>query len=418
MISTAVFCFWITVGIVAVYVVAALGFAVVPALARPKSCPTARCPKTAVVLCLRGADPFLETCIRALVEQDYPCFEVRIVVDDEQDPAWDVVRRVIDGQSASRVVAAPLKHVGTACSLKCSAVVQAVSELDESFEVIALLDADTIPHPTWLRELVAPLEDPNVGAVTGNRWYMPEDPNFGSLVRYVWNAAAVILMYWLKIAWGGTLAVKRSAIERADLPAKWRNAFCEDTMLFRMLRKQGLRQVFVPSLMMVNRESCDLSGFCRWVSRQLLTARLYHPGWPVVVLHGLGSSILPLITLGVLLAALVRQEYAAVAWSLAALVLFELGSMLVLVAYEGAMRRAVAQRGESTRWLTPAGFVLFPLAVIATQMVYPVTLLRAMLVRKVEWRGVNYRIDGPWDIRLEAHRPFMHGARADVRHSL
>ena len=418
MISIAVILFWISAGIVAVYTVLALGFAFVPALAKPKPCPTAQCPKTAVILCLRGADPFLETCIRALLNQDYPRFEVRIVVDDDRDPAWGVVRRAIDERNESRVVAAPLKHLGTACSLKCCSVVQAIRELDGSFEVIALLDADTIPHPMWLRELVAPLTDPKVGAATGNRWYMPDEPNLASLVRYVWNAAAVVLMYWLKIAWGGTLAVKRSAIERADLLAKWRNAFCEDTMLYRMLRKHGLRQVFVPSLMMVNRESCDFPGFCRWVSRQLLTARLYHPGWPAVVVHGFGSSIVPLLTLGVLLTALVRSEYAAVAWSLAGLVLFELGSMLLLAAYEGAVRRAVAQRGEATRWLTPMGFVLLPIAVIATQMVYPVTLLRAMLIRKVEWRGVSYRIDGPWKIHLEAHPPFRDGQHADARHSL
>ena len=46
------------------------------------------CPKAAVVLCLRGTDPFLEDCLRAVLNQDYPQYEIRIVVDSRQDPAW------------------------------------------------------------------------------------------------------------------------------------------------------------------------------------------------------------------------------------------------------------------------------------------------------------------------------------------
>jgi len=44
-----------------------------------------QCPKAAVVLCLRGKDPFLADCLRALLTQDYPCFDVRIVVDANDD---------------------------------------------------------------------------------------------------------------------------------------------------------------------------------------------------------------------------------------------------------------------------------------------------------------------------------------------
>ena len=76
--------------------------------------------------------------------------------------------------------------------------------------MVALLDADTIPHRTWLRELVAPLADPRVGAATGNRWYMPAEAGWAGLVRYLWNAAAVVQMYCYGIAWGGTLALKRA----------------------------------------------------------------------------------------------------------------------------------------------------------------------------------------------------------------
>ncbi len=148
-----------------------------------------------------------------------------------------------------------------------------------------------MPHPSWLGELTAPLADEHIGAATGNRWYMPGAGSWGAMVRYLWNAAAMVQMYWYEIPWGGTLAVKRKVIDELGLLDRWRNAFCEDTMLFRQLGKRGLRVKFVPSLMMVNREDCGLGACLSWIRRQLLTARLYHPLWPLVLLHGLGTTL-------------------------------------------------------------------------------------------------------------------------------
>ena len=124
-------------------------------------------PKTAVILCLRGADPFLPNCLKALLEQDYPQYDLKIVVDSQDDPAWKVARDTV--KDATNVQISPLKISSTVCSLKCSSLIQAVSELDSSYEVVALVDADTVVHPTWLRELVTPLLHPKIGATTGNR---------------------------------------------------------------------------------------------------------------------------------------------------------------------------------------------------------------------------------------------------------
>ncbi len=261
-------------------------------------------PKVAIVLCLRGADPFLDRCIRALAQLNYPNFEVRIVVDDKQDPSWEILQRELTEQGAFRLAVDQLRSPNITCSLKCSSVAQAIRELDDSIEVVALLDADTIVHPNWLRELITPLADPTVGATTGNRWYMPERLSLGSLVRYSWNAAAVVIMYWCRIAWGGTLAIRRSVIDRADLLTRWQNAFCEDTMLFDTLRAHGLRQVFVPSLMMVNRENCTLRGVSAWITRQLLNSRLYHPGWLLTVMHCFATVLAPLLAFISLIAAM------------------------------------------------------------------------------------------------------------------
>jgi hypothetical protein len=253
---------------------------------------------------------------------------------------------------------------------------------------------------------VAPLADPRVAACSGNRWYMPAVISWGSLVRWLWNAAAIVQMFWYRIPWGGSLAVKLKVFREAGLADRWGQAFCEDTMLYGQLRRAGYRVAFAPTLMMVNREDVSLRGFYRWVARQLLTARLYHPAWWLVVGHGVGIAAAQLACLALLGAACVLGDGPAAAWLAAALGLYWLAMAGLMVALETSVRRMPAGRGEPTAWLHPAAFFRVAVALLLTQVLYTGALLSAMLVRVVEWRGVRYRIDGPWRIRQIEYRPY------------
>jgi cellulose synthase/poly-beta-1,6-N-acetylglucosamine synthase-like glycosyltransferase len=164
--AVAVFC--ILAGLAAGQAVSAIPFLWTMRRAR-RGQAAASSPKTAVVLCLRGCDPFLPACLEAILKQDYPCYDLRIVVDSREDPAWKIVEQVVARCSTTKVQVRPLTARRDTCSLKCSSLLQALSELDDSYEAVALLDADTVPHRTWLAELVAPLADERVGAATGNR---------------------------------------------------------------------------------------------------------------------------------------------------------------------------------------------------------------------------------------------------------
>jgi len=405
MITAATVLCWVLVGSIAAQGLMALGF--VAALRRWKRRlpPDEDCPKTAVVLCLRGLDPFLDACIKAVLNQDYPRYDVHVVVDRRDDPAWREVERIAARCGGTRLRMEPLVRRRETCSLKCSSLSQAVAALDDSYEVVALLDADTIPHRTWLRELVAPLADPRVGAATGNRWYMPVSATWASLVRYLWNAAAVVQMYCYGIPWGGTLAVKRRVLQESGLLERWQRAFCEDTMLYRALRQRGLRVAFVPSLMMVNRETCRLGGMLRWLQRQLLTARLYHPGWPAVVLHGFSTPLVLAAAAALVVAAMFSGQGEAAARVGAGLAIYLTALPVLLALMESSVRRIVRARGEPTAWLSVTALAKTAPAILLTQAVYPASLLTAAVLRDVEWRGARYRVDGPWQVRLIEDRP-------------
>lgn len=375
-------------------------------------------PKAVVVVCLRGGDPFLADCLRAVFDQDYPAYEVHVVVDSRDDPAWATVEQVIAETGAEHVRVSPLDQRRETCSLKCSSLVQAISRLDDSVRVVAQVDADAAPHRTWLKELVAPLADERVGAATGNRWYMPAQFSWAALVRYLWNAAAVPQMCTFHIPWGGTLAIKREVFQRSDLLERWGNAFCEDTMVYSALKRLGLEVVFVPSLVMVNREDCSLRGYVQWLRRQLLAARLYHPYWWFTVMHALVTSLIWVAALGVGLWGVAAEDLVATSWAVAGAAAYIAIMLTYLPIIELAVRRVVRWRGEPTRWMSLRFLLAIPAAGVLLQMVYPSTLISAMRLKRTRWRGIDYRVDGPWQVRMIEYRPFGTGEDSQRKLSL
>ena len=384
---------------------------------KPDSYEDSELPKVAIALCLRGADPFLPKCLQALLNQNYPNYELHIVVDSKEDPAWNIATKTLQDLSPIPVHISPLRIRRETCSLKCSALIQAVTELEPDCEIIALVDADTIAHPNWLRELVNPLKNREVGLTTGNRWYVP-GTQWGTMCRYLWNVAAVGQMYLYRIPWGGSLAIRTELVRQAQLIKRWEQAFCEDTMLRRVLQEKGLQIYSVTSLMMVNREECSLPSFRRWVSRQLLNAKLYHPGWNAVLIYGTITFVIPALAALLGITALLQQQWtSAVILGVSFLVYLTLVLVLINV-WQQAVREKLLLRHESLPNLSPVTFLQFVVAVPLTQLVCAIALWQAMLTRQVEWRGITYQVKGPWDIKLLQYFPYQYLNRTNPKTSL
>ena len=366
-----------------------------PGLAQPA-------PAAEVVLCLRGADPSLPAALAALAGQTYPGpWRLLVVVDSRQDPAWPLAQQTIDRVEAAGVArwqAARLTPLATrpaSGSLKSASLRQAFGELDAATELVALVDADAVVAAGWLAALAAGCGQAGVGAVSGNRWYAPAAGSGPGLVRAIWNGGALMLMTLLGIPWGGALAVRRSLIEPSGWLAALATSLGEDTALPEPLARCGWRYEFRPELITLDRDdSIALRPLGRWISRQLLSARLHHPAWPLVALHGLGTALLVLVALLAALAALLLGRLAEAGLLLAALLAYELGCVALLLLIEAVAARGLAPLGgrlpqpnlahawRLLRWL--------PL----TQWMCGLATLRTALTRRVEWRGVHYRVTG------------------------
>lgn len=405
--------FWVLLALAAVQAVVAAALMKVLRSALHTRSSNAASPKTAVILSLRGADPFLLACLEGVLNQDYPTHDVYIVVDSTEDPAWPIVTQVVAQSGRADVQIQSLTRRLDTCSLKCSSLLQVVSGLDATYEAIALLDADTIPHPTWLQELVAPLGDNQVAAATATRWYMPTCISWGSLVRWIWNAGAAVQMNWWCIPWGGSLAIKTSILRQSDLLDRWAHAFSDDTIIFSVVRRLGYRIEFVPTLVMVNRENISLGTLFRWIRRQLLTVRLYHPFWPFGAAYGLGSAFAQLTGLFELVAALAEGHGRDAGWLASGLGVYWTETVVLLVCVEVGVRRVVALRGDPTTWLGMGGVPYVVPAMLLTQAFSGAALLSTMFLKRVEWRGIEYEVRGAEKIRMMEYRPYSASNRLD-----
>ncbi|GCL35897.1 glycosyltransferase family 2 protein [Sphaerospermopsis sp. FACHB-1094] len=364
-------------------------------------------PKTAVILCLRGADPFLPNCVRSLLNQNYPEYDLKLIIDSPEDPAFKIAKEVIAETKATNFQISTLRTVRHNCSLKCSSLVQAVSDLDDSYQVIALVDADTIVHKNWLRELVSPLTDEKVGITTGNRWYVPTGKYWGSLIRYAGNVSTVVQMFLFQVPWGGSLAIKKQLLQQTEILEKWGEAFGDDMLLHKVIKKHGWKIKFVPSLLMVNREESNLSTLFPSLQRLILCSRLYHPNWLALVSDAVSSILFPTLTLFLALGLFLATEWNTAFSLFKSYSIYTIGLLLLMLVMELGVQEIIRSQGQPIPEISLTNILKMFIAIPLTQWVYGLAMLSSLGMSTVTWRGLTYKIQSPWHIRLVEYHPYQ-----------
>jgi cellulose synthase/poly-beta-1,6-N-acetylglucosamine synthase-like glycosyltransferase len=213
-------------------------------------------------------------------------------------------------------------------------------------------------------------------------------------------------MYLFRIPWGGTLAVKTELLRQTGLLDKWGQAFNEDTMIRNVLQKHGMQVKFVPSLIMLNREECELPSLKYSLMRQLLSSRLYHPLWLAVVSDAISSILIPTLVIVLFLAAVLTGEWNVAALSFGYFGIYTLGLLFMMLALEQGVQQVIRKHGEPMTKLSALTVVKMLIAIPLTQWVYGIAMVLSLGMRRVNWRGISYQIKGPWGIRLVEYRPY------------
>jgi poly-beta-1,6-N-acetyl-D-glucosamine synthase len=187
--------------------------------------------------------------LEALLKQSVNCCEIMeiiVVASGCTDRTVELARRVA-GEHAQVSVEVQAERAGKA------AAINRLIQLARC-EVIVLVGADTLPHPTALEHLAYPFQDSSVG-MTGARVVPLNDPRefLGFTVQVLWHVHHRMALRWPKL---GEMVAFRNIV--SELPV---NTATDEVALEAKFSALGLRLVYVPEALVYDLGPQTLSDF-------------------------------------------------------------------------------------------------------------------------------------------------------------
>ncbi len=355
-------------------------------------------PRTAVICPCRGLEAGLERNLTALTEFDHQNYEVFFVLASESDPAFSIVKRVATTSRTKAHVVIAGKPEG--CSEKVNNLRAAVEQLPADFEFIAFTDSDGRPGKSWLKRLVAPLNDTRLGATTTMRWLIPNRNNLPTALLAAWNAPVVTMLSekGKNFCWGGGTAIRRSVFDQAGVVEDWRNSVSDDYSMTRALQRAGRSIMFVPECLTVSYVETNFEGLLEFTNRQILITKVYaedmwRMGFGTHVLYCLTLTLGTLLTLSDLIATVPSFHLATLTFL--PVLLGIIRSSLRLVGVTEVLPAARSQiMGQAWIYLLLTVFIPF---------LYVVNFVFSLITRKIRWRGATYEVISPEQTHILAY---------------
>jgi chlorobactene glucosyltransferase len=205
-----------------------------------------RSPRVSILVPARNEEANISPCVRSLLAQSYPSFEVLVLDDNSSDRTWQVLTELAAGADRLRIFqgrSLPAGWLGKHWA--CHELSQAAGG-----ELLLFTDADTRHHPHALRDSVAALQDQGADLLTaiprqdvgtwGERLVVPLFPwsifCFLPLVlahRWRWPAFSASV--------GQFMLFRRAAYDQIGGHASVRQTVIDDIALGRRIKAHGLR---------------------------------------------------------------------------------------------------------------------------------------------------------------------------------
>jgi cellulose synthase/poly-beta-1,6-N-acetylglucosamine synthase-like glycosyltransferase len=347
-------------------------------------------PRVCLVMACRGDEFRLRENVEAILNQTYPNYHAIIVTDSVDDPAYSIVKSVLELHPTFDA------HLYTAdphpqASGKVAALLTALERDEWLSDTYAFVDSDAAIPRRWLQDLVQPLKDSSEVCTTGFRWYFPVRSGFWSQVQSVWNASGSNLMFneRYNFPWGGAMAIPTQTLKTIDVRRVWETAISDDLSLNSALRKHSQRIMFLPECTVATYNQATMRSFLSWAIRQVTLTRGFNRRlWSYgLMAYAFFAAIM---VLGVV--SLIAGFISSPVWFLPAILLFTPSILGVLRSNQrvSTFKRALPEfAADFDRNRVPHSIASLIVPVIMTYCI-----IKSIGMREIEWRGRTYKLSG------------------------
>jgi len=198
---------------------------------------------------VRGLDPEAYENYASFCRQDYPNYELIFCVGDRHDPAVPVLEKLIR-DFPDRRIRILFGSGRAAINDKVAKLVRMVKEAENEFLVIS--DSDVRVQPDYLRTVVAPLGDPNVGCVTcfyvsiHDETFAQHLQSIGMYSDFYPGVLVARQLDGIKFTLGPTIVTTRAQLASFGGYEAIENKPADDLLVGRLIAQQGLQVQLLP----------------------------------------------------------------------------------------------------------------------------------------------------------------------------
>ena len=206
-------------------------------------------PPVSILKPVRGLDREAYENFASFCNLDYPEYEILFGISDADDPAIPVIQKLIRDY--------PNRNIRLLIGSTCKGWNSKVSKLcrlsrEARYPILVISDSDIRVRPDYLRAVVSPFRNPEVGAVTC-MYHMKPEAKLGSEVEAVGLTsdflAGVIVarqMEGVKFALGATMAVTAEQLKEIGGFEAIADCFSDDFELGRRIAAKGQSVELIP----------------------------------------------------------------------------------------------------------------------------------------------------------------------------
>jgi ceramide glucosyltransferase len=248
-------------------------------------------PPTSILKPVRGLDDAAYRNFSSFCTQDYPAFELLFCLGAEDDPNIPVIEKL-----QRDFPRCPIRILVGSNPAVTNDKVSKLERLarEAAYDYLVFSDSDIRVAPDYLRTVVAPLRDPQVGASTciylqtDEKTVVDDLQTIGQISDFYVSLAVARQLDGVKFALGSTIVTSKKILAEAGLFQAIENKPADDMLVGRLISERGYRVELLPYAVRAVADFQTLRGFFAKRMRWAVVQRNMRPWGHLGLLLTLG----------------------------------------------------------------------------------------------------------------------------------